>query len=240
MLAALAAALTLAAASMEEPSETCFRKAPVTAELVAAARDNGLRHFPGGRGIPQFLLGHLSYLRDAALEQGAPSGSVLFVRDGAAWTALFPNEGDSALGVFVSASASRVVIVTQRQVEAPQPLFTIVASSDGLKTGSCAELTFPGALNHPTWAMETLELKEVQMNPRGRGRLIGSALIDAEDGDEGVLTWWRYATSDGGLTWSAPRRLARQPAPMGGDLLPVAEPAAESELEALTAYAAGR
>lgn len=242
MLAATLAALALAAAPLDADSAgpACWAETPLTAELVADARQGEMLWRPADARAPALLVAHLSYLRDAAVERGAPSGTILFVQDGPAWRAFVPQEGESALGVFVSRSRGQAMLITQRQVAGPQPSFTIARAEAGLTAAVCAQIDFPAALNEPVYALETLALEELQISARGRGRLVGSALIDAEDGSAGRLTWWAYETRDGGHSWSAPRALPGKPRPLRGDLAPVSAPAPQDAIAALADFAEGR
>jgi hypothetical protein len=224
-------------------AQACFREILISAQLVADARKFPMLAFPGDANLPSFLIGYLSYLRESLQDLSKDNefihGGVLFVQQGGAWTALLPSEGEATIGVYTSTIASEVIIVSQFQVEAPGQSFTIARSTDGLRTGACATIDFPTALNKPTWAMEYLTLSSLQMNARGRGRLIGSAELDTET-DHPRQTWWSYETRDGGAKWSRSRKLAGPPAPRGGVLREVMAPASEAMIDALTAYASSR
>jgi hypothetical protein len=224
-------------------AQACFREIPVSAQLVADAREFPMLAFPGDANLPPFLIGYLSYLRESIQDLSEDNefihGGVLFVQQGGAWTALLPSEGEATIGVYTSTIAPTVIIVSQFQVEAPGQSFTIARSIDGLRTGSCTTIDFPTALNQPTWAMEYLTLTNLQIDAHGRGRLIGSAELDTES-DHPRVAWWSYETRDGGAKWSCPRSLAGPPAPRQGVPREVSTPESEAMIDVLTAYARNR
>jgi hypothetical protein len=234
------AAALFSVAHAEEP-QTCFRELPITERLVADALENDASYFAGDERLAPFLVGHLSYLREGAQgEDGLLiSGEVLFIRRGENWTAVAPFLEESAVGIYRSTREPFVIVVLQRKIESPAPGYTIVRSTDGLATGACTTIDFPEALNNPDWAMETLKLRGMQIDRRGRGRFVASAEID-RDTEHPRTTWWRYETRDGGATWSAPRALGGPRSAGRGVLEEVSTPAPEEAKAALRAYARGR
>ncbi len=235
------AAMAIAWAALAPPAHACLREIPITAQLVADARAQPVQGFAGNAKIPSFLLGHLSYLREAAQSDDGEGvhGAVLFVPEGGAWRAFLPAEGESVLSAYVSSSSPLVIIVTQLQIEGPGQSFTLMRSEDGLRSADCVILPFPKALNKGSWKSEYLELRSLQINARGKGRLIASALLGA-DTDHPQTRWWRYRTRDLGKSWSRPRALPGALGPRPGILIPVSETAAPARLESLASFAKGR
>lgn len=224
-----------AAAIGAEPVSDCFTAIPLDEEIVTEGLGDGAAAYTGVGQTPTFVVGYLSYLRDAALEGSAPFGSVIFVRRDGRWSAFQPHGYEASVATLAAKDGSTVFFVTQHQVEGPGAEFTLVRSSDGLKTATCTVLPFPSALNRPTYAMETLSEPRIELGPDGRGRLVASAEIDVET-DAPDTTWWAYRTRDGGKNWSAPKRLRGEPAPDERFLLPeVADPAPEDLLATIHA-----
>lgn len=206
----------------------CLAPTPLTADIVESALADGATAHGD-----DLVLGYLSYLRDAALDGGAPYGLVAFVRWDGAWSAVLPQEAQMSVADLVSPDGRTVLFVTQPQVEGPAPLFTVVRSDDGLRTGSCAELPFPALLNEPSYALETLASPQIELRRSGRGRLVASAEIDI-DTEHPYLTWWEYRTADGGRTWGAPVRLGAEPR-LRRPLAPIAAPASAEQIASIRA-----
>lgn len=199
--------LFVVSAALATPSDPdCFASVPLDADITSAGFAEGANFFSGAGQTPRFVIGYLSYLRDAALEGEAPWGTVVAVWNGSGWSAVLPYRGQSSVADLAAADGSFVVFVTQHQVEGPGPEFTIVRSDDGLRTATCTVLPFPRALNRPSYATETLAEPWIELDGEGRGRLVAHAEIDL-DTDTPRTTWWAYRTRDGGRTWSAPKSL---------------------------------
>lgn len=234
-------AISLAWAALAPSAHACLREIPLEAHLVADARAQPLQGFAGNGKIPPFLLGHLSYLREAAQSGDGEGvhGAVLFVQQGGAWRAFLPADGESTLSAYVSSSSPLVIIVTHLQIEGPGQSFTVMRSTDGLRSAQCAILPFPKALNRGGWKSEYLELRSLQLDARGKGRLIASALLGT-DTDRQQTRWWRYRTRNEAKSWSRPRALPGARAPRPGVLIPIPETASPAQLESLASYANGR
>jgi hypothetical protein len=235
--AAIAAVIGFAAPNA---AFACFTDVPLTRQVFEDAAGSALDGAPPGAARSEFLVGYLSYLRDAALDppEGADVvyGTIVFVRDGEAWRAVLPVKGENALGVFVEQDGPGVVFVTQMQVEGPGQGFTVARSDDGFRTGVCAEIAFPDVLNQPSWSMETLDLDALQIDAQGRGRLLASGEIDA-DTERPRMRYWRYDTHDGGRTWGA-TRLSYRGARVGrGAFAPAEGQASEAARASLKAFA---
>lgn len=235
-----AASMALAIVGLAPSARACLREIPVTAQVVADARTQALQGFAGNARIAPFLLGHLSYLREAAQSGEGVHGAVLFVQEGGAWRAFLPADGESALSAYVSSDSQLVIIVTHLQIEGPGQSFTLMRSEDGLRSADCITLPFPKALNAGSWKSEYLELRSLQITAHGKGHLIASALLGADD-DHPYMRWWRYRTRDLGKSWSKPRALPDAPSPRPGALILVPEAAPPPALlESLASFAKGR
>ena len=241
-LFAASMAMALAIAGLTPSARACLREIPITAQVVADARAQALQGFAGNTRIAPFLMGHLSYLREAAQSgdgEGA-HGAVLFVQEGGAWRAFLPADGESALSAYVSSTSPLVFIATHLQIEGPGQSFTLMRSEDGLRSADCITLPFPKALNAGGWKSEYLELRSLQITSHGRGHLIASALLGA-DSDHPNTRWWRYRTRDLGKSWSKPRALPGALGPGPGALILVPEAAPPPALlESLASFAKGR
>lgn len=224
---AFSLAVGLAAAA---PAQACFQEIPVTRQLVEDAAGEGMTGFAGDARLPAFLVGDLYYLRPSAQEaEDSVSGAVLFVRRENGWRAFVPAEGESLVGLYISTQLPTVIAVTQRQVGGPVPAFTVMRSTNGLRSAACRTLAFPALLNAPSWMNETLSLEGVQIDGRGRARLVASALIDTDVGNgDGFTTWWRYDSADSGQRWSPPRRTAAAEPLASGHLRPMADTAPDA------------
>ncbi len=234
-------AILLAWVALAPSARACLREIPLEAQLIADARAQAMQGFAGNAKIPPFLLGHLSYLREAAQSGDGEGvhGAVLFVQESGTWRAFLLADGESTLSAYVSSSSPLVIIVTHLQIEGPGQSFTVMRSTDGLRSAQCAILPFPKALNRGGWKSEYLELRSLQLNARGKGRLIASALLGA-DTDRPQTRWWRYRTRNGAKSWSRPRALPGARAPRPGVMIPIPETASPAQLESLASFAKGR
>lgn len=242
VISLFAASMALAIVGLAPVAQACLREIPVTAQLVTDARAQALQGFAGNARIAPFLLGHLSYLREAAQSGDGEGehGAVLFVQESGAWRAFLPADGESALSAYVSSASQLVIIVTHLQIEGPGQNFTLMRSEDGLRSADCITLPFPKALNAGSWKSEYLELRSLQISAHGKGDLIASALLGAE-GDHPYTRWWRYHTRDLGKSWSKPRALPGALGPRPGALILVPEAAPPPALlESLASFAKGR
>lgn len=230
-------ALTLPASA----AHACLREVALNAQLVADARAYPMQGFAGDAHTPAFLIGHLSYLREAAQagEEEGVHGAVLFIERGGSWRAFLPEAGETALAAYVSKAAPLVLIVTHLQIEGPGQSFTIMRSTDGLRSAECAPLAFPKALNRDGWKSEYLELHSLQMNARGKGRLIGSAQLGA-DTARPKTRWWRYRTRSGAKRWSRPHALDGARAPKPGVLTLVQSEAPPAMIASLASFTQAR
>lgn len=223
------------------PAKACLREVKITAQLVEDAQAAPLLGFEGNAYSPPFLIGHLSYLREEALgEDGDEAhGAIIFVERGGNWRAFLPQAGEAGIGAFVSIASPLVLIATQLQIEGPGQSFSIMRSVDSLRTGACVSLPFPKALNRGGWRSEYLELHSLQLNTRGRGRLIGSAALGA-DSPRPYTRWWCYRTRSAGRSWSRAHALPGARAPRPGVLQPIDAPASPAMLASLASFARTR
>lgn len=240
--AILAAPAALLLAVLSAPAaHACLREVGLTAQLVEDARAAPMQGFAGDARTPPFLIGHLSYLREAAQagDSKGVHGAVLFVERDGAWRAFLPEDGESALATYVSTASPLVLVVTHLQIEGPGQSFTIMRSADGLRSAQCTLLPFPKALNRGGWKSEYLELRGLKLNARGKGRLIGSAVLG---GDTALpyTRWWRYRTRTDALTWSRPRGLPEAVTAKPGVLKRVDAPASPAMIASLTSFARAR
>lgn len=236
MLRAVTFAFALAVAA---PAHACLTETKLTAQLVADAAETEMVHLPAAAGRPQALVGYLSYLRPAMTEDAtgeAVHGAIVFVETKAGWRAFVPAYGETAVALYASTAGPEAFLVTQLQIEGPGQSFTVVRSRDGFASGACATLDFPPLLNNPGWAMEYLSPDGLQIDARGRGRLLASGEIDAET-DAPVMTWWAYPTTSAGRRWGKPKRLPAATPPDPGPFAPVAAPPPAAVIDALKAAA---
>lgn len=235
---AVAAVLCFAApafAQDEEPS--CMLSLPVTAALVKEAGVFGFAGRAASGASPSILIGGLSSTREAPEDEMPIFGSVVFVRDNdGGWRAFMPKQSESISGVYAAATGA-FVIATMWGVEGPGNEWTLMRSSDGLRSGSCVSVPFPDTLNQPVWNMEFLSLHDLDINARGRGEIVGVSEIEGR-----APAYYSYRTRDGGATWGAPRRLSgRRDAAAGSFTRIDEESEAPADLVAdLTNYAATR
>lgn len=234
-LVALVALTAPAFAQDNDDNDTCMVETPVTASLVAAAADNGFTEVPNS--IASAIV-HGALAPQADDDTDAPHGAVFFVRDAAGeWRAVLPNAGEDTVGVYAAPATGALILVTMVQTEGPGQSWTLVRSTDGLASGDCTAIAFPAELNHPDWANEYLDLKDLDIDAHGRGELIGVAHVERNGHDEDW--WYSYRTRDGGATWSAPRRLRGEKAARAGIYEPVEDsPAPEDMVQDLQRYAA--
>jgi len=221
---------TPAAYAVDEDDVACGMSRPVTARLVADAGD--LKAI-GGRS--NALIGNLSYMREPQEEAEAASGTVLFFKHADGWSAVVPVNWENEVGVYTAATG--LALVTQRQVGDPGQSFTVVTSSDDFATSTCVELPFR-FINQPTWNGEFYSVKSFNLDVRGRGSLVAAADVE-RDGAQRTI-WSSYATRDGGRTFRAPRRHAREPKAPTGIYTPATMTDAPALAADLRAYAAGK
>lgn len=235
--AAFAAMLAIAAPAFAQDEPVCMQTIPISAALIAEADQYEWRGAEARGQTPAFLIGHLSPTRvDQELADGAYGGAV-FVRDAAgAWRAFVPSPTESVVGAFTT-DAGAALFVTQVQSEGPGQSWTIVR--DAFANGACATVPFPEELNQPTWAMEYVELSDLDIKANGRGELLGTARIE-RGGRE--LSWhYLWRTRDGGATWTGPTRLRAMRLPKAGVYDELEEaPATGALVELLASFAAAR
>jgi hypothetical protein len=136
---------------------------------------------------------------------------VLFVRKGAGWVLIAPNDGEEDQGLFASSQSGEVFIVTMIAIEGPGSNYTLVRASEGFSKFDCLTIPFPRSIKNPD---EYLSLEDFNIDARGNGRLVGSARI--ERGGRPQVWWFQYLTTDSGRTWSAPIKLAGKPGNIRG------------------------
>jgi len=240
-LAAALASLAFCAPALaqeNDDNDTCMVETPVTADLVAAAGENGFTAVPNDISSA-ILHGSISATRDSDdADAGALHGAVFFVRDAKGdWYAFLPASGEDTVAVYSATSTGALVVFTMLQTEGPGPSWTMIRSTDGFMSGDCTAISFPSALNHPDWANEYLDLKDFDIDTRGRGDLIGVAHV--ERGGNDADWWYAYRTRDGGVTWGTPVRLRHETQARAGIYQPVEDaPAPEDQVEDLQRYAA--
>lgn len=231
----LCAALTTPAFAQDAPQ--CMVPMEITEARVRDAAPFDFEGYAGAGAVPAFIIGGLSSSRD---EENAHevSGSAVFVpsADGA-WRAFLPSPGESTVGVFVAPSTGAVTLVLQWQTEGPGQSWTVFTSRDGFATGSCVNVSFPEALNNPTWNMDSLDLGDFDIDARGRGEIVGQWASE-----ERSAIWYVYRTRDHGATWSTPRRVRTERAARAGlyTEIPNETPAPEALVADLQRFAAGR
>ncbi|MFY1829723.1 hypothetical protein ACN47A_27655 [Myxococcus fulvus] len=243
LFVAVASAVVLLSASgrAREPRSApkagavCAKTVPLTAQLVEDAAESGLQ---GVETRDDLLIGTLSYLREPSEAARAASGTVLFIKGPKGWRAVLPQHEENEVGVYLAPKGRRLVVVTQRQIGDPGQSFTVVGTSDGFTTSTCATLPFPRELNQPTWNGEYLTLHDLDLDARGRGVLIGSASLERQEEPSRTL-WFSYATRDGGRTWGAPRTLTGQQDAPSGTLVPARRVEAPALVTDLRAFARG-
>jgi hypothetical protein len=240
LLATLFAAAFAGSAYAHEESDgapACMVETPVTETLV---RDAGMYDFTGFTGegaTPAFIMGGLSPTREWEADFDF-FGTAVFLRNAdGSWRAFLPRPGESVVGVYAAHESGAMILVTQWQSEGPGQSWTLLRSNDALATGVCTTVTFPDALNQPTWANETLLLTDLDIRANGRGELIGEAAWERER-----EAWFVFSTRDGGATWQMPpRRISRERQARAGLYTAIEDaPAPEALVAELRAYAAGR
>lgn len=238
LLAALgASAVFIAPSFAQESEELCMAPVEVTEALVRDAAMFDFRGFAGEAAAPAFVTGGLSPLRDSE-EAATVFGAVVFLPDGqGGWRAFMPRPGESVVAAYAARETGAMMLVTQWQIEGPGQSWTLLRSSDGFATGECVRIEFPDALNQPSWTMETLELRDLDIAANGRGEIIGVSNTE----NHGAL-WFAYRTRDHGETWGPPRRLRRERQARAGLYTPidVDAPPPEALLADLQRFAAGR
>lgn len=234
--AVLLAATGLARDTKPAPEDevACAGAVPLTEQLVNDAAEGGLK---GVETRGDLLVGKLSYLREPREAAEAASGMVLFIKGPKGWRAVLPRHEEEEVGLYMTPSSRKVIVITQRQIGDPGQSFTVVRSDDDFATATCATLGFPRDLNQPTWNGEYLEVHDLDISARGRGMLVGSAALERSDEKPRTL-WFSYATRDDGRTWGQPRRLAKEQEAPKGTLVParlVEATALEADLRAFVA-----
>ena len=235
------AALALAASGCATPADpgdndpppVCLEPLPITEQLVRDAGAYDFSAFTGSSAAPQFIEGGLSSSRDNADDH---HGSVLFVRDDAgAWRAVMPQNGEGTVGIYASESGE-LFIFTMWQTEGPGGSWTVLRSSDGLRTATCTNVRFPASLNEPVWDMEFLDLHDFDLTQRGLGEIVGVARTERR----GEL-WFVYQTRDNGASWGQPQRMRHGRDATGVRFTKLNEDVAPLPLvEELRRYAQGR
>ncbi len=153
-------------------------------------------HYAGASKLPGFSVATLP---------SPELGLILLAKSSDGWRAFPIEEGGASQGVFVAPEEGRLAIVSMLSREGPGQSFTLAQSDDGLRTLRCTEIPFPAELNKPAWANEFLTPDHFNIDAKGRGTLIGSAFVDRNGREQTLL--YRYTSNDGGLTWSAPKRI---------------------------------
>ncbi len=174
LLAALgASAIFIAPALAQENEELCMAPVEITEALVRDAAMFDFRGYAGEAAAPAFVTGGLSPLRDSE-DAATVFGTVVFLPDGqGGWRAFMPRPGESVVAAYAARESGAMILVTQWQIEGPGQSWTLLRSSDGFATGECVTIDFPDALNQPSWTMETLELRDLDIAANGRGEIIG-------------------------------------------------------------------
>lgn len=221
----------------DDEAAACMTPVPITQALVEEAGRYEFSGYAGAGAVPTLLVGWVS--PSGVMQDDAETGSIVFVRNAdASWRAFSPHSGEGVVGVYAAPSGAMIVI-TQWQTEGPGQSWTLLRSPDGLQTGACTEVRFPGTLNQPAWNNDTLSLHDLDVDARGRGEIIG-----LERNEEHGERWYLYRTRDHGQTWSTSRRLAAERDARAGIYQPVLDeehsPASPELVAELTRYAAGR
>jgi hypothetical protein len=201
-------------ASTAAAAPPCSSDLRIDAKLLRETLQDDAPGLVGGGSHPDLLEGQWSYLRENA-EEDKRFGTVYYIRNQERWRAILPVDGENVVALFVSRPLRRAVAVSQMQVEGPGQSFTVLSADEAFAGGSCAQLPFPYALNHPEWWMETLEVRALKLNARGRGMLVMSAAIERNYRKPRTL-WYGFRTRDGGATWSKAKRLWWTRAAKGG------------------------
>ena len=222
-------------AQSDEAFAACFTELPLTAALVAETGLYNYGGFAGDAATPAVVTGYLSPTRNAEDAQDV-FGAVFFIRDGEdQWRAMLPRVGESVVAAYAD-NQGGVIVAMMWTSEGPGQQWMLLRSRDGLRTATCGEVPFPANLNEPTWTMDFLSLRDLDVTSRGHGEIIGSS-----NPESGEPLWFAYRTRDHGATWSAPRRISREREARRGLYAKIDQDEAPAELVAeLTAYAAGR
>jgi hypothetical protein len=117
---------------------------PKKALIKAIVERAPLKAFSGNSKVPTFLEGIEPQIFNG--DANEHQGSVLFVRKGAGWVLIAPNDGEEDQGLFASSQSGEVFIVTMIAIEGPGSDYTLVRASEGFSKFDCLTIPFPRSI----------------------------------------------------------------------------------------------
>jgi len=144
--------------------------------------------------LPTFVIAKLGSA-DPSLTVVSP-GLLLFVQGPTGWKHFPIDVSNSAMNIYIMPEKGHAVIFAMWTVEGPGQEYTVVSTQDGFKTVRCGRLPSPKA------QLGTLDYMRI-LSFDG-SKLIGTVHYAETEKQE----WFESKTSDGGSTWSVPRKLA--------------------------------
>lgn len=145
-------------------------------------------------------------------------GVFLFRHEASGWVSYFVAAGSRTQALRLSQDKQTLYVVSMWTREAPGDYHVATLSADG-RGLSCATLARPAlqrSLDHGAFAALTID-------ERGHGNLVTKATLERDD-ETADVEWYRYRTSDDGLSWSRPERRAEPSEPLADLSAPPTEP----------------
>lgn len=188
----------------------CGQPVPLTPRLKNSLKFGDVSRsafgYTGGGELPPFLIAGFNNVDD---------GAILLVQDHGAWKAFPLQEGGDAFAVYISPDHASAVIFAMWTREDPGQDYTVLSTTDGFRTCSCALLPRPRSLYNTLHVGDYMYIEDFNADAAGRATLIGS--IDfTEDEVPGSVRWYRTSTRRLGTGWRTPQRIAAHPKPLPG------------------------
>lgn len=194
-----------------QPAWTCGQLIELSADLILTVASRGdLMAHPGAGELPAFGVAELpSVMR----------GTLLLAQTESGWRGYPIEAGASPQGVYIAPEPGNLVVITMHTAGDPGSSYTVLRATQAFRSIDCREIDFPADLNvgedgHAKWLGEYLDFEDFNMRADGTGTIVGSAVLERETPTD--TRWYRYTTSDGGRSWSAPERLNEKPASLDG------------------------
>lgn len=143
----------------------------------------------------------------------APPQVLVFARDGAGWVAHAPGDTQDIVSAYRTGQGNRLILAFHTSGDPGTDFAGLLFDAQG-RLLACPTIDFPAALNRDettnerVWTQEYLTLDYVRIDRRGRGEMIARG--DVEVGGQRWAIGYRYATHDGGQTWSEPVEISRE------------------------------
>ena len=184
---------------------TCTR--PHVASAREVARINGSAPRPGVR-----------FVTGLDRPEGGNPAIRVYVKQSGHWLSYDALEEDQQIHSVKRTRDGRRMVWAQHTAEGPVDSFEVVLF-DPRGPLICSSVSFSAVTNwdeiskERSFSDETLDFDDVNIDARGRGALVASGDIDVAGHNRHVV--YKFTTSDGGKSWSAPLKIARTYHPSG-------------------------